>query len=277
MNVNPNPSYLDLKKRANDELSHPNASPRGDVQYIAYKLLINDPRVVFLYGDSRTGKLHTAIAAGLVRLHRYVDAKNVNVSKKIVITYPDVAKRNLRDDSQQCKNHIVNTLNSQLSSDVRLYLEKQSIIEIKSLTELKGEKLRDAYIILIQGQNVTATDMYRFIMAYAPNGRQNKIAILGDPRMRDLPDGYKSGLDYGISWLAPSVIGREDSPDIKAIKMWPIAPDGWQSADYQGERKLGDFACVTVAELGCRIQFDRKNQDEDDTMKFINSAPDTNY
>ena len=77
-------------------------------------------------------------------------------------------------------------------------LVERDVIEIAPLAYMRGRTLREAFIIMDEGQNTTIEQMKMFLTRM---GRDAKFIITGDESQVDLPNKQKSGLAKALQAL----------------------------------------------------------------------------
>ena len=118
---------------------------------------------------------------------------------------------------------LYDALNEILSYDqVKRYIERE-IIEIIPLAYMRGRTLNNAFIILDEGQNTTASQMKMFLTRM---GASSKIVVNGDTTQVDLPEGQLSGLIQvqrflrdikGIGWVEMQGVDIVRHPLVRSI------------------------------------------------------------
>jgi phosphate starvation-inducible PhoH-like protein len=78
-------------------------------------------------------------------------------------------------------------------------LMERQIIEVAPLAYMRGRTLSNAFIILDESQNTTASQMKMFLTRI---GFGSTVVITGDPTQIDLPRGTRSGLLHACEILA---------------------------------------------------------------------------
>ncbi|MGB0331456.1 MAG: PhoH family protein, partial [Planctomycetota bacterium] len=77
-------------------------------------------------------------------------------------------------------------------------MEEAGIIEIAPLAYMRGRTLSNAFVILDEGQNTTASQMKMFLTRL---GEGSSMVVTGDPSQNDLPRNQRSGLVDGARRL----------------------------------------------------------------------------
>ncbi len=165
------------------------ARTSGQRQYIQ-QARKND--IVFVIGPAGTGKTYLAVAMAVAAL------KSRDITK-IILARPAVeAGENLgflpgdlREKVDPYLRPLYDALDDMLSAEkLRSYMEKR-IIEIVPLAYMRGRTLHNAFVILDEAQNATATQMKMFLTRLGVNSR---AIITGDITQIDLPNSSTSGL-----------------------------------------------------------------------------------
>ena len=180
---------------------------RSDGQ-AAYIQAILDNDIVFCIGPAGTGKTFLAVRMAVTLLRE-------GQIRKLILCRPAVEAGEklgfLPGDFHAKINPylrpIHDALNEILDYDrVKRYVERE-IIEIIPLAYMRGRTLNDAFIILDEGQNTTASQMKMFLTRM---GVGSKIVVNGDTTQVDLAEGQLSGLSQaqrilqsvkGVSWV----------------------------------------------------------------------------
>jgi phosphate starvation-inducible PhoH-like protein len=160
--------------------------------------------VVFGIGPAGTGKTYLAVAQAVSML---VSGQ----VEKLILTRPAVeAGENLgflpgdlKEKVDPYLRPIYDALHDMLSPEQTVRKIAEGAIEIAPLAYMRGRTLSNAFIILDEAQNTTATQMK---MALTRIGEGSKMVVTGDPSQVDLPYTVKSGLRDAIEVL-PRVDG----------------------------------------------------------------------
>ncbi len=198
----------------NQEDPLPTPSRRGTIMHgskgrLVKPRTINQEKIVsamaqhalaFVIGPAGTGKTYISVALALQAL------KNKEV-KKIIITRPIVeAGENLgflpgylEEKTGPYLHPIYDALEDMLSVEKRKHYQEQGLIEIAPLAYMRGRTLHDAFVILDEAQNTTATQMKMFLTRMGPHA---KFIITGDTTQIDLPRREVSGLVEAIEVLS---------------------------------------------------------------------------
>jgi phosphate starvation-inducible PhoH-like protein len=164
-----------------------------------YVRAIRTRDVVFATGPAGTGKTFLAVAEAVAALRS-------GSARRIVLTRPAVEAGEklgfLPGDFQAKINPYLRPLYDALAEllpygEVRRYLDND-IIEIVPLAYMRGRTLKNAFIILDEGQNTTPAQMKMFLTRM---GAGSKVVVNGDITQVDLPGGAPSGLVESVGIL----------------------------------------------------------------------------
>lgn len=148
--------------------------------------------LVFAIGPAGTGKTYTAVALA-------VSALKSRQVKRIVLSRPAVEAGerlgflpgDLREKVDPYLRPLYDALEDMLARDkLRMYIE-QNVVEIVPLAYMRGRTLNNAFVILDEAQNATASQMKMFLTRLGANSR---AIITGDVTQSDLPYRETSGL-----------------------------------------------------------------------------------
>lgn len=165
------------------------AKTPGQINYLQTALK-ND--ICFAIGPAGTGKTYLAVALAVSAL------KKGNVSK-IVLARPAVEAGeslgflpgDFREKIDPYLRPLYDALDDMMPSEkLKGYLEKGTV-EIVPLAYMRGRTLNNAFVILDEAQNATATQMKMFLTRL---GLNSKAIITGDITQIDLPSKSVSGL-----------------------------------------------------------------------------------
>jgi phosphate starvation-inducible protein PhoH and related proteins len=181
-----------LKTRKN------NIKPRTENQKL-YIEALKKHDMVFGAGPAGTGKTYLAVAVAVAELV----AGRV---KKIILTRPAVEAGehlgflpgDLKEKVDPYLRPLYDALHDMLPVDNVEKLMETNVIEIAPLAYMRGRTLSNAFIILDEAQNTTATQMKMFVTRL---GEGSKMAINGDPGQIDLPPKVTSGLVQSLEIL----------------------------------------------------------------------------
>lgn len=158
-----------------------------------------DKEMVFSCGPAGTGKTYLAVA---VAVSMFLNHK----VEKIILCRPAIEAGekigflpgDMKEKVDPYMQPIYDALHDMLPAEkVAKYIE-QRIIEIAPLAFMRGRTLRNAFVILDEAQNATATQMKMFLTRL---GEGSRMAINGDLSQVDLPRGVSSGLSDALSRL----------------------------------------------------------------------------
>ena len=166
-------------------------------QHIVHAVRHND--MVFAIGPAGTGKTYTAVAMAVRAL------KNKEV-RRIILTRPAVeAGENLgflpgdmRDKLDPYLQPLYDALRDMIPQQKLLAHWEDGTIEIAPLAYMRGRTLDNAFVILDEAQNATATQLRMFLTRM---GRNAKFVITGDLTQVDLPRHQQSGLPQAVGLL----------------------------------------------------------------------------
>lgn len=153
---------------------------------------VKDNDMVFAIGPAGTGKTYTAVALAVRAL------KNKQV-RRIILTRPAVeAGENLgflpgdlRDKLDPYLQPLYDALRDMIPQQKLLSYWEDNTIEIAPLAFMRGRTLDNAFVILDEAQNATASQLKMFLTRM---GRNAKFVITGDITQIDLPRHQQSGL-----------------------------------------------------------------------------------
>ena len=166
-------------------------APRSEGQR-AYLQAMEDSDIVISIGPAGTGKTYLAVARAVDELFR----KRV---RRIILARPAVeAGENLGflpGDLQEKVDPYLRPLYDALEDMMPAARIRRGIgdrtIEVVPLAYMRGRTLSDAFVILDEAQNATATQMKMFLTRI---GVSSRVVITGDKTQVDLPDSQVSGL-----------------------------------------------------------------------------------
>lgn len=159
---------------------------------LAFARAMERSSVVFAIGPAGTGKTYLAVIAAVSALKR-------GDVKKIVLTRPAVeAGENLgflpgdlKEKVDPYLTPLYDALHDMLGGEKTEVLMEKGTIEIAPLAYMRGRTLNDAYVILDEAQNTTASQMKMFLTRL---GFHSKMIITGDVTQTDLAGNIPSGL-----------------------------------------------------------------------------------
>ena len=173
-------------------------SPRGKNQ-IAYLNNIKNCDLTFGIGPSGTGKTFLAVACA-------VDDLIKEKIRKIVLVRPAVEAGeklgflpgDLSSKIDPYLRPLYDALHDMLGAERVTRLVERDVIEIAPLAYMRGRTLREAFIIMDEGQNTTIEQMKMFLTRL---GFGSKAVVNGDLSQIDLPKNITSGLKHSIEVL----------------------------------------------------------------------------
>ena len=173
-------------------------SPRGKNQF-AYLDNIKNSDLTFGIGPSGTGKTFLAVACA-------VDDLIKEKIRKIVLVRPAVEAGeklgflpgDLSSKIDPYLRPLYDALHDMLGAERVTRLVERDVIEIAPLAYMRGRTLREAFIIMDEGQNTTIEQMKMFLTRL---GFGSKAVVNGDLSQIDLPKNITSGLKHSIEVL----------------------------------------------------------------------------
>ncbi|MGE0256355.1 MAG: PhoH family protein [Alphaproteobacteria bacterium] len=148
--------------------------------------------LVLALGPAGTGKTYLAVAMAVAMLMRgEVD--------RIILSRPAVEAGerlgflpgDLQDKIDPYLRPLYDALYDMLPGDQVANRLSSGEIEVAPLAFMRGRTLANAFVILDEAQNATATQMKMFLTRL---GEGSRMAVTGDPSQVDLPVGIRSGL-----------------------------------------------------------------------------------
>jgi phosphate starvation-inducible PhoH-like protein len=181
---------------------------RSPNQALYLKLIQNNP-MVFGLGPAGTGKTYLAVAAGV---SMFIEG----IVERLIFCRPAVEAGerlgflpgDMKDKVDPYLRPIYDALHDMLPADYILHKIETGDIEIAPLAFMRGRTLSNAFVILDEAQNTTASQMKMFLTRM---GESSRMVITGDTTQTDLPAGVKSGLKDAIEILEPV-------PEIKFLR-----------------------------------------------------------
>lgn len=187
-----NTTWIDLNKKiVGKTLSGKVVSPKTIGQY-RFVEAMEQYDIVFAIGPAGTGKTYLAVVQAVSMLKK-------GLVKKIVLTRPAVEAGeslgflpgDLKEKVDPYLTPLYDALHDMLGNEqTDKYVEK-GVIEIAPLAYMRGRTLDDAFVILDEAQNTTASQMKMFLTRLGFNSR---MVITGDVTQIDLNRGMVSGL-----------------------------------------------------------------------------------
>ena len=160
---------------------------------------IKNSDLTFGVGPSGTGKTFLAVASA-------VDDLIKEKIRKIVLVRPAVEAGerlgflpgDLSSKINPYLRPLYDALHDMLGAERVNRLVERDIIEIAPLAYMRGRTLREAFIIMDEGQNTTIEQMKMFLTRL---GFGSKAVVNGDLSQIDLPKSSTSGLKHAIDVL----------------------------------------------------------------------------
>ena len=160
---------------------------------------IKNSDLTFGVGPSGTGKTFLAVACA-------VDDLMQEKIRKIVLVRPAVEAGeklgflpgDLSSKIDPYLRPLYDALHDMLGAERVNRLVERDIIEIAPLAYMRGRTLREAFIIMDEGQNTTIEQMKMFLTRL---GFGSKAVVNGDLSQIDLPKSTTSGLKHAIEVL----------------------------------------------------------------------------
>ncbi|MDO4550744.1 MAG: PhoH family protein [Planctomycetia bacterium] len=175
-----------------------------------YVQTIQKNEIVFCVGPAGTGKTYLAVAAA-------VSAMKSGQIKRIILVRPAVEAGeslgflpgDLKAKIDPYLRPLFDALRDMMDPQMVRRMTEEEIIEMIPLAYMRGRTLNDAFIILDEAQNTTASQMKMFLTRL---GHHSRMIISGDITQIDLPHNTTSGLVDAINRL-------ENIPHIAVVKM----------------------------------------------------------
>lgn len=165
--------------------------PRTPMQ-ATYVRAMQQQELVFGLGPAGTGKTYLAVAMAVgMKLAGRVD--------RIILSRPAVEAGerlgflpgDMRDKVDPYLRPLYDALHDMLPGDAVEKALESGDIEVAPLAFMRGRTLSNAFVILDEAQNTTATQMKMFLTRLGENSR---MVVTGDLSQVDLPNGVRSGL-----------------------------------------------------------------------------------
>ena len=155
--------------------------------------------LTFALGPAGTGKTYLAVA---MAVHEFVNRR----VDRIILSRPAVEAGeklgflpgDLKDKIDPYLRPLYDALFDMMPAEKVTRHMENGEIEVAPLAFMRGRTLSNAYIILDEAQNSTATQMKMFLTRI---GFGSTAVINGDPSQIDLPRGQNSGLRHACSVL----------------------------------------------------------------------------
>jgi phosphate starvation-inducible PhoH-like protein len=168
---------------------------------LEYVRALADPTagLVFGLGPAGTGKTFLAVAHGAAELVAHKVAR-------LVVARPAVEAGErlgflpgaLEEKVDPYMLPIWDALRDSLGQDVVEKRRAEGRIEVAPLAFMRGRTLTNAFVIIDEAQNATATQMQ---MVLTRIGEGTRMVVTGDPSQVDLKPGETSGLAHAVSVL----------------------------------------------------------------------------
>lgn len=158
----------------------------------AYIEALNKNEMVFALGPAGTGKTYIAVAMAVAMF-------NAHKVEKIILSRPAVEAGeklgflpgDLKDKLDPYLRPLYDALQDMIPAEKLQRHMEVGEIEVAPLAFMRGRTLANAFVILDEAQNTTATQMKMFLTRMGENSR---MVITGDLSQTDLPNDVKSGL-----------------------------------------------------------------------------------
>jgi phosphate starvation-inducible PhoH-like protein len=168
-----------------------NILPRS-MQQAVYLKAIDDNDLVFGLGPAGTGKTYLAVA-------KAVESLLAGRIDRIILSRPAVEAGeqlgflpgDMREKVDPYLRPLYDALHDMLPAAQVAKKMESGEIEIAPLAFMRGRTLADAFVILDEAQNTTASQMKMFLTRLGTHAR---MVITGDLTQVDLPKGVRSGL-----------------------------------------------------------------------------------
>ncbi len=195
VDINSRNSFLETKSLSQKAAPPLQAKTAAQGQYIT---AIKSHKLTFGIGPAGTGKSYCAGAIAAEEL----ESRRI---EKIVVTRPAVeAGENMgflpgdmHEKFDPYFDAFRDCLNERLGKGVVECGMKNDRIVVSPLAYLRGKTFNDAFVILDEAQNCTATQLKMFLTRIGENCR---VVVNGDIRQSDI--GHKSGLQDAVDRLA---------------------------------------------------------------------------
>jgi phosphate starvation-inducible PhoH-like protein len=158
----------------------------------SYIQALYEKDLVFALGPAGTGKTYVAVA---MAVHAFINRK----VDRIILSRPAVEAGeklgflpgDLKDKIDPYLRPLYDALFDMMPAEKVARHVESGEIEVAPLAFMRGRTLSNAYIILDEAQNSTATQMKMFLTRLGENSR---MVVTGDLSQIDLPRDVKSGL-----------------------------------------------------------------------------------
>jgi len=153
----------------------------------------------FSIGPAGTGKTYLAVAAAVQAL----ESEEVS---RLILTRPAVEAGeklgflpgDLAQKVDPYLRPVYDALYEMIGFDKVEKLISRHVIEVAPLAYMRGRTLNNAFVILDEAQNTTATQMKMFLTRI---GFGSRAVVTGDITQTDLPDTKTSGLSHSLEIL----------------------------------------------------------------------------
>lgn len=217
---------LDYKHNKPDYIVYGGVGGKNLEQSVALDLLLDDDaKVVALTGPAGSGKTFCTIASCMTKLIKDKKYEKMILLKPTVSVSDEIGY--LPGNVEEKLAHYLGSYmdnfknlrkmemeNSKTASDDDKFekLSEKGIIEIESISFLRGRSLSDCLIIVDEVQNLSQTVVKTILTRV---GENSKIIILGDPSQIDRP--YLSKYNNGLSYAIEKLRGQEFFGHVKFI------------------------------------------------------------
>ena len=173
--------------------------PRSATQIPYMEALARD-EIIFALGPAGTGKTYLAVAQAVAMLI-------TGAVQRLILSRPAVEAGerlgflpgDMKEKVDPYLRPIYDALYDCLPAEQVERRIASGEIEIAPIAFMRGRTLADAFIILDEAQNTTATQMKMFLTRFGMNSR---MVICGDPHQVDIPGGERmSGLNDAVQRL----------------------------------------------------------------------------
>jgi phosphate starvation-inducible PhoH-like protein len=170
------------------------------VNQVSYVQAVKRHDINFGIGPAGTGKTYLAVACA-------VEALQSDKVERLLLVRPAVEAGeklgflpgDLAQKIDPYLRPLYDALYEMLGFEAVTKLMERQIIEVAPLAYMRGRTLSNAFIILDESQNTTASQMKMFLTRI---GFGSTVVITGDPTQIDLPRGTRSGLLHACEILA---------------------------------------------------------------------------
>ena len=179
--------------------------PRNKEQMFALDVLLDpDIPIITLVGKAGCGKTLLAIAAGLdqvldnERYKKLVVSRPVQPLGKDIGYLPGTMEEKMRPWLMPIQDNLDHLLDGKKDS-MSMFFENGTI-QIEALTYIRGRSISNAFIIVVEAQNLTIHELKTIITRV---GENTKIVLTGDIEQIDSVylDSTSNGLSYAVEKL----------------------------------------------------------------------------